>query len=95
MSRRLRGKGTGSRTPGWHIPFDNPVSIDTVRFFTDGLNQQNFASRSIDNVDIRRQIPHLEPRRRLTDPVNPANCFGKGSLHEFPGGSVSNLKKES
>jgi hypothetical protein len=31
--------------------FDEPVpSIDTIRLFADGLNQNNFASRSVDDV---------------------------------------------
>ena len=35
------------------IVFDNDVPIDTVRFFTDGLNEVNFSGRSFDNVLIK------------------------------------------
>ena len=34
------------------IPFENNVSIDSVRFFANGLNQANFSLREIDNVSI-------------------------------------------
>ncbi len=34
------------------IPLENPVAIDTVRFFTDRLNSVNFASREIDAVAL-------------------------------------------
>jgi hypothetical protein len=34
------------------IPFENNVSIDTVRFFAHNLNSNNFAYREIDNVVI-------------------------------------------
>ncbi|MGR9088778.1 MAG: malectin domain-containing carbohydrate-binding protein, partial [Gammaproteobacteria bacterium] len=32
------------------IPFDASAAIDTVRFFTDGLNEDNFSGRAFDNV---------------------------------------------
>jgi len=41
----------GTTTSG-PLPFDRDVAIDTVRFYTDTLNVQNFDSRSIDNVRI-------------------------------------------
>jgi hypothetical protein len=37
------------------VPFENIVPIDTVRFFADGLNQDNFASSEIGNVLILRE----------------------------------------
>jgi hypothetical protein len=36
------------------IPFDANVSLNTVRFLTDNLNERNFSGRAIDNVVIRR-----------------------------------------
>jgi hypothetical protein len=36
------------------IPFDADVALDTVRFLTDNLNEQNFSGRAFDNVVIRR-----------------------------------------
>lgn len=38
---------------GSGIPFDNDVNLDTVRFFTDQLNETNFAGRCFDNVLIQ------------------------------------------
>jgi hypothetical protein len=35
-----------------NIAFDSNVPLDTVRYFTDGLNEANFAGRTIDNVTI-------------------------------------------
>ena len=35
------------------IPFDNTVSIDTVRFFAHQLNRSNFALRELDNVTLQ------------------------------------------
>ncbi len=40
----------GQTTRG--IPLDNPVPIDTIRFFADRLNSANFASRGIDAVAL-------------------------------------------
>jgi hypothetical protein len=34
------------------LPFDAQVSLDTVRFLTDGLNEANFSGRSFDNVAV-------------------------------------------
>jgi hypothetical protein len=34
------------------IPFDANVSLDTVRFLTNGLNEANFSGRSFDNVTV-------------------------------------------
>ncbi len=34
------------------LPFDDRVPINTVRFFADGLNAQNFLDRSIDDLTI-------------------------------------------
>jgi Flp pilus assembly pilin Flp len=38
-----------------NIPFDNNVSLDTVRFFTHSLNENNFSGRCFDNVLITHQ----------------------------------------
>jgi hypothetical protein len=35
------------------IPFDRLVDLDTVRFFTDSLNEIPFSGRSFDNLEIR------------------------------------------
>ncbi len=35
------------------IPFEDAVALDTVRLFTDGLNEVNFANRCFDNFMIR------------------------------------------
>jgi len=35
------------------IPFDNQVSLDTVRIFTDALNEQHFSGRCFDNLSIQ------------------------------------------
>jgi len=35
------------------IPFDVNVALNTVRFFTDGLNEVNFSGRAFDNVSVR------------------------------------------
>jgi hypothetical protein len=35
------------------IPFDNATALNTVRFFTDGLNEPNFSGRAFDSVTIR------------------------------------------
>jgi VCBS repeat-containing protein len=37
------------------IPFDVPVALNTVRFFTDVLNETNFSGRSFDSVTISGQ----------------------------------------
>src|SRR5690606_25946733 len=37
------------------IPFDVPVTLDTVRFFTDVLNEQNFSGRSFDSMTLAGQ----------------------------------------
>jgi PKD repeat protein len=34
------------------IPFDQNVALDTVRFFADGVSNNNFSGRSFDNLDI-------------------------------------------
>ena len=34
------------------VPFDNLVSLDTVRFFTDALNEKNFSGQAFDNVEL-------------------------------------------
>jgi hypothetical protein len=34
------------------VPFENPVALDTIRFFADGLNAQNFQNRSIDDLEV-------------------------------------------
>ena len=34
------------------VPFDNLVSLDTVRFFTDALNEKHFSGQAFDNVEI-------------------------------------------
>jgi hypothetical protein len=39
---------------GSGIPFDGEVTLDTVRFLTDNLNEQNFSGRAFDKVTIRR-----------------------------------------
>jgi hypothetical protein len=53
-----------------NISFENNVSIDTVRFFTDVLNMSNFAYREIDNVSIVSQAsspaPVLNPIADIT-----------------------------
>jgi hypothetical protein len=36
------------------VPFDANVPLDTVRFLTDGVNEQHFAGRAFDNVVVRR-----------------------------------------
>lgn len=36
------------------IPFDNNEVLDTVRFFTDALNEENVFNRTFDNLEIRR-----------------------------------------
>jgi hypothetical protein len=41
-------------TVGSGLPFDANVSLNTVRFLTDSLNEQNFSGRTFDNVVIRR-----------------------------------------
>lgn len=39
---------------GSHIALDNDLNrIDTVRFFTDSLDEQSFAGRNFDNVQVR------------------------------------------
>jgi len=35
------------------IPFDNQVSLNTVRIFTDALNEINFSGRCFDNLSIQ------------------------------------------
>jgi hypothetical protein len=35
------------------IPFEDVVALDTVRFFTSGLNEANFSGRCFDNVSLR------------------------------------------
>jgi hypothetical protein len=37
---------------GSNLPFDNNVSLDTVRYLTDGLNEVYFSGRCYDNVSI-------------------------------------------
>ncbi|HSC29077.1 MAG TPA: Ig-like domain-containing protein, partial [Vicinamibacterales bacterium] len=40
---------------GQGLPFEDPVvTLDTVRFFTDGVNHQNFAGRRFDDVAVVR-----------------------------------------
>jgi hypothetical protein len=34
------------------IPFDNAVALDTVRFFTDGLNELNFSGKAFDTLEV-------------------------------------------
>jgi hypothetical protein len=43
------------------IPFSNLVELDTVRFFTDGLNELNFAGRSFDNVELHTTSTGTSP----------------------------------
>jgi len=43
------------------LAFDRDVSIDTVRFMTDGLNEQNFSGRYFDNVEIMIPISLSTP----------------------------------
>jgi hypothetical protein len=41
---------------GQGLPFEDTVgSLDTIRFFTDGLNEQNFAGRRFDDVRVVRK----------------------------------------
>ena len=42
---------TGLRTDGL-CELSCPVDIDTVRLFTDELNEQNFSDRCFDNLSI-------------------------------------------
>ncbi|RPI62384.1 MAG: hypothetical protein EHM50_04090, partial [Lysobacterales bacterium] len=37
------------------IPFDVPVALSSVRFFTDGVNEVNFSGRAFDSVSVRGQ----------------------------------------
>ena len=34
------------------VPFDNLVNLDTVRYFTDALNEANFSGQAFDNVEL-------------------------------------------
>ncbi len=36
------------------IPFEDGVALDTVRFFTSGLNEANFSGRCFDNLNLRQ-----------------------------------------
>jgi hypothetical protein len=35
------------------VPFDHLVEVETVWFFTDEMEDENFAGRSFDQVEIR------------------------------------------
>jgi hypothetical protein len=39
-------------TVGADLPMDNVAAVDTVRFFTDALNENNFSGRAFDNVRV-------------------------------------------
>jgi Big-like domain-containing protein/beta-lactamase family protein len=38
---------------GTAIPLEGPGAIDTMRFFTDGVNEQSFSGRSFDTITVR------------------------------------------
>ena len=61
------------------IPFDNAVPIDTVRFFTNGLSQVNFASRLVDNVFVQvGALPNKLPVAVIATPA--AGAFFKPNI---------------
>lgn len=43
---------------GSGIPFDTDIALDTVRYFTDELNEVNFSGRCFDNLSIA--APHMD-----------------------------------
>lgn len=51
------------------VPFDNLVALDTVRFFTDAVNEARFSGRTFDDVVIRQLSGPLPPQNRLYLPV--------------------------
>jgi RHS repeat-associated protein len=56
LDARTYSVQAGGTTLGSGLPFDRDVAPDTVRFFTDVLNEANFAGRSLDNV----RVEHLD-----------------------------------
>jgi hypothetical protein len=50
------------------LPFDAQVSLDTVRFLTDGLNEANFSGRSFDNVAVSSSDAALPPPTQTSTP---------------------------
>ncbi|MFC1923552.1 DUF5060 domain-containing protein, partial [Chloroflexota bacterium] len=54
------------------IPFDNDVSIDNVRFFTDALNEVYFSGRCFDNLSIAA-LSQATPTATATETPGPAN----------------------
>jgi hypothetical protein len=52
LNARTYSVAVDGAVAGTGIPFDANVSLDTVRFFTDGLNETNFSGRTIDNLSI-------------------------------------------
>jgi hypothetical protein len=48
------------------IPFDNSVNLDTIRFFTDSLNEVNFSGLCFDNLSIEAVNPLPSPTPSLT-----------------------------
>lgn len=59
------------------IPFDNLVNLDSLRFFTDGLNEAYFSGRCFDNVQVMTleepstQTPTSTPAETLTPTATP------------------------
>ena len=54
------------------IPFDNDVNLDSVRFFTDALNEFYFSGRCFDNLSIAT-LSQATPTATATETPGPSN----------------------
>jgi lysophospholipase L1-like esterase len=59
-------------TVGSNLPFDNTVNLDTVRLFTDALNEQNFTGRCFDNLLVQAGTSQVTPPIIISSPVTVA-----------------------
>jgi hypothetical protein len=67
------------------IPFANNVALDTVRFFTDALNDVNFAGRTFDNLSIRTtSIPLAASTGEANGNLSEASVPGQTSYIFLP-----------
>lgn len=54
---------------GAGLPFDRAVPLDTVRWFTDGLNEVNFSGRCFDNLLVEKPAAGETPPAIASTPV--------------------------